>query len=399
MLIYWLWLATRPDISDREKSMLLQHFQDAEDVYFAQDFKDFPENVRNSLQDKDLSEAEKILAACAEKDIKICTLRDDAYPAKLKNIPDPPVVLYYKGTLPALDSVPTIALVGTRRASAYGLNVAGRLGYQLSRCGAVVLTGLADGIDGAGAMGALKADGIVVGVLGCGADVVYPAKHKGLYADVQLGGCLLTEFPPNTPPYKWNFPKRNRILSGLSNGVLVVEAPEKSGSLITARNAAEQGRDVFVVPGNIDMPTFIGSNSLLREGAAMVTCGWDVVADYAGIYPDRVRKFSGIDLPVETENLQAMVAQKPRYPEKSPLSYNKKEKKPIDNSPAQPYSDIVDTLPEHAQKIVRVLQRGECLADDVAVQCDLTAAQLSGALTLLQIKGIVKKKAGNILSL
>ena len=395
MLVHWLWLATRPNISDREKAAVLQHFQDAEDLYFESNFERLPEAARASLLDKNLTEAENILAACAEKGIRICALPDAAYPKKLKNIADPPLVLYYKGNLPDMDSIPTVALVGTRKASAYGLNTANRMGYQMSMCGATVISGLASGIDGAGAAGALMADGRVIGVLGCGADVVYPARNKRLYEDVQQKGCLITEFPPGTPPYKWNFPKRNRIISGLSNGVLVVEAPERSGSLITARAAAEQGREVFAVPGNIDMPTFTGSNALLREGAAMATCGWDVLEGYAGLYPGKVRQFAA----QIQEKAPAMVAQSPRYPAKAPLSDRKNEKKPIDNSPAQPYSDIRDTLPEDARRIIDVLQKGECLADDVAVQCGLTAAQLSGALTLLQIKGIAQKKPGNILSL
>ncbi len=394
MLIHWLWLATRPNMSDREKFGLLQHFQDAEDIYFAEDYAILPEAVRDSLQDKDLKEAEGILAACAEKNIRICTIQDAAYPAKLKNIIDPPLVLYYKGNLPEFDAQPTIALVGTRKSSAYGYNVARRMGYQMAQSGAVLLSGLADGIDGAGAIGGLTAGGTVVGVLGCGADVVYPAKHKALYADVQQRGCLISEFPPGTPPYKWNFPKRNRVLSGLSNGVLVVEAPERSGALITARSAAEQGRDVFAVPGNIDMPTFMGSNALLREGATMVTCGWDVVSEYAALYPGKVQQ--GLAQP---EKELPQVAEKPLYPEKHRDSDRKKEEKPIDNGAAQPYSDIRGDLPENAQKILDVLQKGQCHADDLAARCGLTASQVSGMVTILQIKGIVMKKPGNILTL
>lgn len=402
MLVHWLWLATRPNMSDREKAALLQHFQDAEDVYFADAFEAFSEAVRLSLQDKDLKEAENILAVCAQKDIRICTFQDAAYPAKLKNISDPPLVLYYKGNLPEMDNVPTIALVGTRKASAYGHNVARRMGYQMAQCGAVVVSGLAEGIDGAGAIGGLTAGGTVVGVLGCGADVVYPAKNKGLYADIRRQGCLVTEFPPGTPPYKWNFPKRNRIISGLSNGVLIVEAPERSGALITAHAAAEQGRDVFVVPGNIDMPTFFGSNALLREGATMVTCGWDAVSEYAALYPGKVRQFAGEErtaVSQQQEKELPQVAQKPLYPEKQRVSDRKKEKKPIDNGTQPPYSDIRDTLPEDAQKVIAVLEKGDSLSDEVAVQSGLTAAQLLGALTILQIKGIVTKKPGNILSL
>ena len=322
MLIHWIWLATRPNLTDREKVMLLQRFQEPEEIYFSDAEglrkQNFKQPAMEALLDKSLDDAQKILDACMDKDIHICTYADAAYPARLKNIVDPPLVLYYKGYLPQMDDVPVIALVGTRKASVYGLSTAKRMGYQLAKCAAVVVSGLAEGIDGAGASGALMAQGTVVGVLGCGADVVYPSFHRSLYADTQHNGCLLTEFPPGTPPHKWNFPKRNRIMSGLSCGVLVVEAPEHSGSLITARLAAEQGRDVFVVPGNIDVPTFVGSNALLREGASIATCGWDVVEEYAYIYPGKVQKFVGGNritaMPMHSDTVP-MVAQKPRSPE------------------------------------------------------------------------------------
>ena len=295
MLIHWLWLAHRPGLSDRMKAVLLQHFQDPEDIYFA-DKEAFshieglsPENLE-ALQDKELTPAEQIMDACQQENLHILTCRDAAYPGALKNIPDPPLVLYYKGQLPSLDSSPVIGVVGTRKASAYGMTSAKRLGYQIGKCGGIVVSGMAYGIDSMAMSGALTAGAKVVGVLGCGADIVYPLSNRALFQDVERYGCILSEFPPGTPPAKWNFPRRNRIISGLSNGVLVVEAPEKSGALITARLAAEQGRDVFAVPGNIDMPSFVGSNRLLRDGAIMVSSGWDILSEYEALYPDKNRR-------------------------------------------------------------------------------------------------------------
>lgn len=402
MLVHWLWFATREHLSDWEKVTLLQHFQDPEDIYYADagayEAVGIPISAFEALQDKTLDAAEQILAECTHKDIRICTLQDAAYPAKLKNIADPPSVLYYRGNLPVLDSLPSVGLVGTRKASSYGIKTAGKMGYQIARCGAVVISGLAEGIDGAGAQGALTAGGTVVGVLGCGADVVYPAKNRRLYDDIRRQGCLVTQFPPGTPPYKWNFPKRNRLISGLSNGVLVVEAPEKSGALITARQAAEQGRDVFTVPGNIDVPTFAGSNSLLRDGAIAVSCGWDVVSEYAQLYPGKLRRLE--DVPQkEREKMPLMVAQKPLSPAKQTHSDRKKEKKPIDNGQLPPYSDIHDTLSPEEQQILAVLRDGPCLSDDLVARTGVPAAQVLSALTVLQIKGMVIKKPGNILSL
>lgn len=403
MLIHWIWLATRTGLNEREKFALLQHFQDPEDIFYAEaKALDVKPDGLEALLDKDLTASRKILDECVDKDIHICTLQDAAYPARLKNIADPPLVLYYKGRLPDFDGAPAIAVVGTRKATPYGITAANRMGYQIAKCGAMVVTGLAEGIDGAGAKGALMADGTVVGVLGCGADRVYPAFHRSLYADTQRCGCLITEYPPGTPPYKWNFPKRNRIISGLSNGVLVVEAPEISGSLITARDAAEQGRDVFVVPGNIDVPTFVGSNALLKEGAAPATCGWDVVGEYAALYPGRLRPFTGTGpmlVAQDPEKPLPKVAQKPLSPAKARPSDRKKEKKPIDKTEKPPYSDIHDALSEEERRIAALLENGEKLVDDVIAESGLSASRVSSVLTMLQIKGIIIRKPGNLLSL
>ena len=403
MLIHWIWLATRPNISDREKAALLQHFHDPEGLYYAQK-KDlealgWKEEALSALLDKALNPAQKILDDCCDEDISICTYQDATYPARLRNIPDPPMVLYYKGRLPDLDSIPVVALVGTRRATPYGVNVAAKMGFQIVKCGAALVTGLADGIDGEGARGALMADGIVIGVLGCGADVVYPTKHKSLYADCRRRGCIITEFPPGTPPYKWNFPRRNRIISGLSCGVVVVEAPEKSGSLITARDALEQGRDVFCVPGNVDMPTFAGSSALLREGAIYVTNGWEVVSEYKDIYPGKVRPYGG-PTPVqerqEPAGAMAKVAEEPVSPKRKSIFSGKKDKKSIDNAAAAPYHVIHADLSQEEKHVVALLEKGECLKDEIISQSGLSAAKVSTLLTMLQIKGIVTDKPGNI---
>ena len=258
MLVHWIWLATRPNLNERDKLALLRQIGDPEDIFYAEggalaEVEGLTDEAFAALRDKDLKQAHAILRACKEKSIHICTFHHAAYPGRLKKIVDPPLVLYYKGNLPDLDSSPVIAAVGTRDATAYGMNVAKRIGGQIAKCGGIVVSGLAAGIDGAAIGGALSAGGAVVGVLGSGVDIVYPLSTRGLLADTERYGCLISEFTPGTPPMKWNFPKRNRIISGLSNGVLVVEAPVKSGALITARQAAEQGRDVFVVPGNIDV--------------------------------------------------------------------------------------------------------------------------------------------------
>jgi len=357
--------------------------------------------IADSLKEKDLHAAGDILQECVDLGIHICTYNDGAYPSRLKNIADPPMVLYYVGHLPDLDGTPVIAAVGTRKASVYGLNVAKRIGGQLARCGAIVVSGMAAGIDAAAASGALTAGGAVVGVLGCGVDVVYPACNRGLYADVERHGCLISEFPPGTEPFKWNFPHRNRIMSGLSNGVLVVEAPEKSGALITAKQAAEQGRDVFVVPGNVDVPTCIGSNALMREGAIPVRNGWDVVSEYLNLYPDKIRTDKSFVQPAGftgEEKKELKVAQKPGKPQNTSEAAESAGKNSIDKQPTQPYYDI-QALPENQRRIAQLLLEGEQLVDDVIANSGMLTAEVLSQLTLMEIQGIVVRKPGKRVAL
>ncbi len=414
MLIHWIWLATRPELSGRDKLALLQHFGDPEDIFYAdktafQSIEELTQAGAAALADKDLHEAGSILRTCTDSSIRLCTFSDSGYPARLKNIADPPLVLYYKGYLPDWDRVPVISIVGTRKASAYGLNVARKMGSQIARCGGIVVSGIASGVDAAAMSGALTAGGCAVGILGNGVDIVYPVINRSLFADTQRYGCLISEFPPGTPPHKWNFPKRNRVISGMANGVLIVEAPERSGALITARQAAEQGRDVFVVPGNVDVATCIGSNNLLREGAIAVRNGWDVVSEYCNLYPDTIRRYDQpiqspgfTDSVIEEEKPLPKVAQTPRSPQKAPASDKKNEKKPIDKAVAQPYSDIQATLAglsQEEQAIAVLLLDGECLVDDVIARSGMPVGQVLSLLTLLELQNIVIRKPGKRVAL
>jgi len=406
MLVHWIWLAARPGLNDREKIAVLEYFSDPEAAYYAPaeafgKVEGLSSSAVAALTDRNLSEAENILRQCTEKQIHICTYRDGAYPARLKNIPDPPVVLYCKGVLPDLDGQPVIGVVGTRKCSGYGISTAQRLGYQIAACGAVVVSGAAKGIDTAAMIGAMTAGGKVVAVLGCGVDVVYPASARQLYQDTQHAGCLISEFPPGTAPLKWNFPKRNRIISGLSCGVLVVEAPEGSGALITARQAAEQGRDVFVVPGNIDMPSFAGSNALLRDGAIMAGCGWDVVGEYQAQYPDKVRKNSEtgegkLDYLRNPEQSVPKVAQKPVSPEEKKTFDRKNEKITVDKQPSCAYSDVGGYQPTSPEEKLLLDRLGDkvWLVDELIAGTGLSTGKVLSMLTLLEIKGVVSRLPG-----
>ena len=418
MLLHWIWLAHRPGVSDRIKLRLLQHFRDPEDIYFAdgesyRHVEGMTAEAVQSLQDKNLSAAEAALEACRREGLHLLTFQDAAYPSKLKNIPDPPILLYYKGQLPDFDALPVIGVVGTRKASAYGMQTAKRMGYQIAGCGGIVVSGMAYGIDGMAMSGALTAGNVTVGVLGCGADVVYPLSNRALFRDVEQYGCILSEFAPGTQPAKWTFPKRNRIISGLSNGVLVVEAPEGSGALITANHALEQGRDVFVVPGNIDQPGFVGSHRLLRDGATLVSSGWDVLSEYEARYPDKIHREEAashqrvypdelVKAAEEQEKPLPKVAQNRSLPGKSKALKKILEKKSIDNSPTEAYSDVNAAAPklsDEEQLIVKALSSGQRLVDDVIAETGLTTGKMLALLTMLELKGMIKRLPGKHITL
>lgn len=416
MLKHWIWLAHRPGVSDRVKAALLEHFSDPEEIYYADSgafdhIEGVSAEAKESLNDKNLIPAEEILDRCDKQKLNILTYQDAQYPQRLKHIPDPPMVLYYKGRLPELDAVPVIGIVGTRKASPYGLQTAKRMGYQIGKCGGIVVSGMAYGIDGLAMSGALTAGAVTVGVLGCGADIVYPPSNRALFRDVENYGCILSEFPPGTQPAKWTFPKRNRIISGLSNGVLVVEAPEKSGALITARLAAEQGRDVFAVPGNVDQSGCVGSNRLLKDGAILACDGWDVLSEYEALYPGKLRRDENPCVmqvyPQEiraaaAESATGKVAQKPGIPGKKSPVRKTKEKIIIDNGEPTPYSDVNKPQPklsEDERKIWSALEQGERLVDDVIAETGLTTGKILGLLTMMELKGHIRRLPGKRITL
>ena len=404
MLIHWLWFAELSGLSSAQKQMLLMRFSDPEDIFHAGEsalrkIEGMTPEILKTLEQKDLTQADAILRKCNEKHIRILTMGDAAYPDRLKNIDDPPVVLYYKGTLPDFRSAPAVGVVGTRKATAYGLNTARSISRQIAACGAIVVSGGAFGVDTMAMQGALDADGKVVGVLGCGVDVVYPKSNRRLFSETEECGCLVSEYPPGTQPYPWQFPARNRIISGMSSGVLVVEAPEKSGALITARNALEQGRDVFVVPGNIDVAACAGSNALLQEGAAAVFSGWDVVKEYAALYPGKIEKRMPVIAASETPERPAV---KVAQPQTVLQTMEDPDKKDIDNRQTSQYSFIKDRLSALTQEemaVIGCIGHEPVPVDEVIAAAELPAGKVLGILTTLALKGIVIQHPGRRVAL
>jgi len=398
MFRYWIWLSTRKYLSGRDKRSLLEHFGTPEAVYLADEFEFrqlvcFSDRKLASLLDKDLRDADKILTDCDNRRVSILTYQDAAYPARLKNISDPPLLLYYEGRLPALDDEVCIGVVGTRKASAYGLKHAKELSYQLGRGGAVIVSGAAVGIDCAAMEGALSSGKPVIAVLGNGTDVVYPASSRNLLTDVRRNGCILSEYPPGTPPCGDHFPVRNRIISGLAQGVLVVEAPRGSGALITANRALEQGRDVFTIPGNLGVETLEGNLQLLRDGAVLVECGADILREYAHRYHTVTdRKIDGkFSVPEPAE-----IKDEPR------VSVAVERKTIVDNEKIPNYIDLEDILPKVSKEGAAVLQTlaaGPLHVDDIIVQTKIPASGILSAVTILEIRGYIKRLPGRYFSL
>lgn len=278
--------------------------------------------------------------------IQIIGRDDPAYPAALRVIADPPEVLYVRGTLRDQDGT-AVAIVGSRRASAYGLAVAEWLGQELAWCGVTVVSGLARGIDAAGHRGALAGGGRTIAVLGCGVDVIYPPEHHRLMAQIVEAGAVVSEFPPGTPPLKHLFPRRNRLISGLALGVVVVEGRDRSGAVITADCALDQGRDVFAVPGRIFDETSRTPHRLMQQGAKLVARVEDIL-DELGLAALRPRSVAGPS--VALEGIEAEV-----------------------------YAQL-DLQPQHA--------------DALAQLCRLPVAEVSRALTLLEVRGLTRALPG-----
>ena len=379
-LKYWLWLTELRGLKNQTRLALLRHFGTPEDVFYADAGEILlTEGITREqaaiLEDHRLDTADRVLADCQRLDLRLLTIQDAEYPGRLKNIYDPPCLLYVKGRLPAFDEEVAVAVVGTRDATPYGISSAEKLGYGLTKGGAVVVSGLAKGIDAAATRGALRAGGVTVGVVGNGLDVHYPYESRYLYEDVAAAGVLLSEYAPGTEPAKNHFPARNRILSGLSLAALVVEAPERSGALITAETALEQGRDVFAVPGPIDAPASVGCNRLIRDGAGLVSDAWDILREYAGRFPEKLKQDGAKEQPAA-------------------LGYQARQK--AEPKPVPPSLDLnKSSLTDDQLNLLRAMSDEEpALVDDLIEQTGIPTRRVLSALTLLEMEQLVTQHSG-----
>lgn len=396
-LKYWLWLTGRTGISALRRVQLLEQLGSPEQIYFADNSEyalidDLPEGARRSLADKSLDEAERVLEECGRLGISLMTIQDAHYPDCLKNIPDPPAVLYYKGKLPDFDRELAIGMVGARECSEYGKTMAARLGLELARAGAVVVSGIAQGIDSHAIKGALAGGGTVVSVLAGGIDKIYPWKSRFLYDDVAAAGALISEYPPGTPHKGTHFPVRNRIISGLSDGVVAVEGKEKSGTMITMDLALEQNRDTFAVPGPADAPMSTGTNRLIRMGwAKLVGSAADILIEYEG------RKKLRRTLPMKQEEEEQRLETALKSKREIPPVNEQPEKKVVDKNENRAYIDwksARELFTDDERDILLTLAQKELLADEIIEATQIPARRVLSALTVLQVRGYVEAQPG-----
>lgn len=278
--LYWFWLTNIPNIGNIKIKELLNYFDNAREIYFASEIllsqihllneKD----IHNIMKSKEDQNIHKGFMNLEKSQIKFINYRSEEYPSKLKQIYDPPMVIYYKGKLPD-EKIPSVAIIGARDCTNYGKEIAKKFGYEFAKAGVQVISGLARGVDSYGHIGCLYGKGNTFAVLGCSVDVCYPKENINLYSEILEEGGIISEYPPNTLPLAYQFPMRNRIISGLADVIIVVEARQKSGSLITVDQALEQNKEVMVVPGRIGDRLSEGCNNLIKMGAQVITAPED----------------------------------------------------------------------------------------------------------------------------
>ena len=442
-LLFWIWLAEQLGAANRDFPKLIALYDNPYEIFHAEasELERIDGLSRRTVQvlsDKSLEEATRILDACEQLRIGILPYGHESYPYTLRDIADPPIVLYYKGRLPDFGKMLSIGMVGTRRMSEYGLHTAYRLSYELASVGVTVVSGMVGGIDGVCNAAALAAKGFTVAVFGSGVNVTYPKYHEKLRREIERNGLILSEYPPGTRPLSYHFPVRNRIISGLSQGTVIVEADAISGALITARAAILQGKDIFAVPANVGSAGAEGTNGLLHDGANLALTTADILAPYEYIYANQIHRerlqkaaqSSKADLrylanlgvielvsrreatktettvePIETaaETPTATVAQE--KPKRTRILSRKSKVKAAEETPKAPEAPArvePKQTPDQQLASLTDTQRAvlSAMPDDRAVTADSLCAigyhygDVIAALTMLEILGLIQKLPG-----
>ena len=432
--LYWIWLAETLGPGNPHAIELSEIFGSPFEVYNATEDElvrsgCVSEVLAHKLADKNLSRAYDIVDFCVSANVGILTYYDQFYPSRLKTLKDPPCVLYYKGTLPDFDNKVCIAVVGTRKMSEYGKRSAFRIGYELASAESVVVSGMALGIDSVAACGAICGKGKTVAVLGCGIDIVYPPQHKRLMEIIEENGVVMTEFAPGTRPLGTNFPIRNRIISGLCQGTLIVEADEHSGAMITARCALTQGRDIYALPGNVDESNATGTNCLIKDGANAITEARDILDNYNLIYGKNInylsltyakeryeydesvfermgiaaRAYNGINAAATKQDPGASQLRPKRRSfisqhEDTPSTSDEKKKKYGEFSAEKRDNteEIISSLGEFEKEIFSEIPIDRAISMDSLCALGYTVGDVMSALTLLEVKGLIMPLPGSL---
>ncbi|HOS01995.1 MAG TPA: DNA-processing protein DprA [Candidatus Hydrogenedentes bacterium] len=400
----WLRLALVPGVGTAHFIRLLARFRTPANVLGAS-LRALEESVGPALAQRivqyadvaAVDEQERLMDKCGAH---LVTLEDPEYPMRLAEIYDPPLALFVRGHWDNPEE-PCMAVVGTRKPTPYGIRMAERFAHELAARGVAVVSGMALGIDAAAHRGAIEGGGRTVAVLGCGVDVLYPPQHDELMQQIIEHGCVMSQFPMGMRPDRGNFPYRNRIISGMSHGALVVEAPTSSGALITARQAAEQGREVFAIPGQLGVDNSEGPHLLIQEGARLVTRVEDILGEFSASL-QKTPHGNDAKPPQRNSDRQKPSPSLPEVPHSAPPE-------PTANPPVAPPSRNATTPINDAPQAARTLNANvsalerQVLAslspsgshvDEIANSCRLSVSDALSSLTLLELKGLVRQFSG-----
>lgn len=379
---YWIWLTQGVGYCSPKPKALLSIYSDIKTLYHGGENElrlcgIFTEGEINKLLDTDISVADSIISRSQELGLKLIDITDATYPKPLISIDNPPAVIYVQGDLPDVELNPTVSIIGTRKATTYGIRTAFELGANLSREGFVVVSGGALGIDCAAHRGVLQEQGVTVCVLGCGIDYDYLRENKSMRDLISVSGAVISEYPPGTSSVARHFPERNRIISGLCEGLIVVEAPKASGSMITVGYALSQSRDVFAVMGNIDSPYSEGTNALIKDGAIPVTSYRDVSEYYLGISNEKAN----------TEHYSDEIIHS------VPTKLKNRTDTTDDNLPV-PVHKSTANLSEEEKTVYYILSTEPMHVDEIVIKTGLPVYKVTRILSSLEMSDYVQNSEG-----
>lgn len=391
---HWIWLSEVLSKASRSIKPLMDKFETAEKFF---DYCKGNNDIKAPITKRELDRVHKISAddiyhilnRCQELGIEVIPFNSPRYPERIKSISNPPAILYVKGNLADIDGECAVTMVGPRKASDYGLKAAFSLARRLAASGILIVSGGAVGVDGMSHKGAISVDGSTVAVLGCGINYDYPKGNAGLRDEICQHGCLISEYPPDFPPSKKTYPARNRILAAISCGTVVVEAGAKSGALITAGCAAEQGRDVFVVPGNPSLPQYEGSNKLLKDGAKPVLTVADILEEYYPLFPQKIDLEAAAKIKSGTKDFNQALIETKGTKEEPKIS-----QPTVDSKEQNPKKELDLPLPDDAKAVYEGIKTSEFMVDDAVAVSGLDVSGVLSALTELEIFGLITALPG-----